>query len=61
MGISNAPDIAQEIMDDLFRDIDQVDCYLMMWVFLMLLGMLISGHLNWSYNVYKIMALQSTL
>jgi hypothetical protein len=28
MGISNAPDIAQEIMDDLFRDVNQVDCYL---------------------------------
>jgi hypothetical protein len=28
MGISNAPNIAQEIMDDLFHDVAQVDCYL---------------------------------
>jgi hypothetical protein len=28
MGICNAPDIAQEIMGDLFHDIDQVDCFL---------------------------------
>jgi tRNA uridine 5-carbamoylmethylation protein Kti12 len=28
MGISDAPDIAQEIMDNLFHDVAQVDCYL---------------------------------
>jgi transposase InsO family protein len=28
MGLSFSPDIAQEIMEDLFRDIEEVDCYI---------------------------------
>ena len=28
MGISQSPDIAQETMEDLFRNFDEVDCYI---------------------------------
>jgi hypothetical protein len=28
MGVSQSPDIAQQIMEDLFRALDEVECYI---------------------------------